>query len=101
MYQLYIVEAGWLADYEADQHNQRTKLDVGSWSGSVYEQRNGLSRDREVYLYLSFILTSTEASVKLLYSNWKYTYEWDEPFAAKLLYLHFQFIVFETTLMLV
>ena len=35
----------------------------------------GLGRDREVYMYLSFILTSTEASVKLLYSNWKYTYE--------------------------
>jgi len=79
----------------------RTKLDVRSWSGFVYEQRNGVGRDREVYLYLSSILTSTEASVKLLYSNWKYTYEWDEPFAAKLLYLHFQFLVSETTLMLV
>ena len=38
--------------------------EMGSWQG-----QGGPS------LYLSFILTSTEAGLKHLYSNWKYAYE--------------------------
>ena len=75
----------------------RTKLDVRSWSGFVYEQRNGVGRDREVYLYLSSILASTEASVKLLYSNWKYLLEYSrmrETGWGKVIVLIFELLIF-------